>query len=162
MTAAGINLPTLASMAASHRRESLKEAHKLQPSPVLASLWFLAAGAMSVGSCIFFIQVIDVPSTHWGISKSFLGLVVLPVTLSAVESVAAIWCAKRKETNWTIHATLISNIQLSLYVLPITVCVGWIMDVKGMNLYFDGFQIALVFLTVVLINQLFQGKRWRW
>ena len=149
-------------MAASHRRDSLKEAHKLQPSPVLASLWFLAAAAMSVGSCIFFIQVIDVPSTRWGISKSFLGLVVLPFTLSAVESVAAIWCAKRKETNWTIHATLISNIQLSLYVLPITVCVGWIMDVKGMNLYFDGFQIALVFLTVVLINQLFQGKRWRW
>ena len=161
MLAASIQAPSLALQAARQQKEIFEEQNvKLRPS--VAVLWLLVGVAGSVVSSLCLVTVIDVPSQLWGISKSFLGLVLLPALLSSADSITAICYARRQDMDWTIHATVVSNIQLSLFVLPVTICLGWILKIDGMNLYFDGYQIALVFMTVLLINHIFQGQSWRW
>lgn len=47
-----------------------------------------------------------------------------------------------------------SSMQIALLVLPISVILGWILGIEAMNLNFDGFQIAVLFVAVLLVNYL--------
>jgi hypothetical protein len=47
-----------------------------------------------------------------------------------------------------------SSMQVSLLVIPLMVVLGWIMGKDDMTLAFDGFQIAIVFVAVLLVNYL--------
>lgn len=47
-----------------------------------------------------------------------------------------------------------SSMQVSLFLIPLLVVIGWIMGQDAMNLSFDGFQIAVLFVAVLLVNYL--------
>ena len=44
--------------------------------------------------------------------------------------------------------------QVSLFLIPLLVIIGWIMGKDDMDLSFDGFQIAVLFVAVLLVNYL--------
>ena len=46
-----------------------------------------------------------------------------------------------------------SSMQIALFVLPLMVIIGWIIH-SDMTLVFDDFQIAVLFVAVILINYL--------
>ena len=52
--------------------------------------------------------------------------------------------------------------QISLLVVPFIVVLGWILNIDAMNLDFDGFQIAVLFVTVLLVNYLIQDGKSHW
>lgn len=47
-----------------------------------------------------------------------------------------------------------SSMQVSLFLIPLLVIIGWIMGKEEMDLSFDGFQIAVLFVSVLLVNYL--------
>jgi len=47
-----------------------------------------------------------------------------------------------------------SSMQVSLLLIPLMVIIGWIMGNDEMNLSFDGFQVAVLFVAVLLVNYL--------
>ena len=52
--------------------------------------------------------------------------------------------------------------QIALLVVPFVVVLGWILNIDQMNLDFDGFQIAVLFVTVLLVNYLIQDGKSHW
>jgi Ca2+:H+ antiporter len=47
-----------------------------------------------------------------------------------------------------------SSMQVALLLIPLMVIIGWIMGNDCMNLDFDGFQVAVLFVSVLLVNYL--------
>ena len=55
-----------------------------------------------------------------------------------------------------------SSMQIALLVLPLVVVIGWIAGKDGMTLYFDGFQLAMLFVAVLLVNYLIADGESHW
>ena len=73
------------------------------------------------------------------ISPTFLELVILPLATTTIENTIAVLHARRQEMDWTIQATLVSGIGILMFVMPLTICIGWAMGEESMTLHFNGF-----------------------
>lgn len=96
-----------------------------------------------------------------GISKNFVGLILLPIVGNAAEHATAVTVAVKDKMDLAIGVAVGSSMQIALLVLPFSVVLGWIMG-KGMTLDFDGFQIAVLFVAVLLVNYLIQDGKSHW
>lgn len=74
------------------------------------------------------------------ISKTFVGLILLPIAGNAAEHFTAVSVAIKDKMDLSIGVAVGSSLQIALLVLPFVVVLGWIAG-KGneMTLYFDGF-----------------------
>lgn len=98
-----------------------------------------------------------------GISKTFVGLILLPIVGNAAEHFTAVSVAIKDKMDLSIGVAVGSSMQIALLVLPFVVVVGWIAG-KGneMTLYFDGFQLAMLFVAILLVNYLIQDGKSHW
>lgn len=55
-----------------------------------------------------------------------------------------------------------SSMQVALLLIPLLVIIGWGLGNDCMNLDFDGFQVAVMFVAVLLVNYLTQDGRSNW
>jgi Ca2+:H+ antiporter len=93
------------------------------------------------------VDSLDGFSTHYGVNKTFIGLVLLPIVSNAAEHVTAVLAARRNAVDLAMGVAVGSSIQIALFVLPLLVIIGWIAD-KPMSLLFDPFISILMFLAV--------------
>jgi hypothetical protein len=96
-----------------------------------------------------------------GISKNFVGLILLPIVGNAAEHATAVTVAVKDKMDLAIGVAVGSSMQIALLVLPFAVVLGWILG-KDMTLDFDGFQIAVLFVAVLLVNYLIQDGKSHW
>ncbi|EXJ74788.1 Ca2+:H+ antiporter [Cladophialophora psammophila CBS 110553] len=89
-----------------------------------------------------------------GISKNFVGLILLPIVGNAAEHATAVTVAVKDKMDLAIGVAVGSSMQIALLVLPFVVVLGWIIGKDDMTLFFDGFQIAVLFVAVLLVNYL--------
>jgi Ca2+:H+ antiporter len=125
----------------------------------------ILSASLLVLSSIFMLEAIDSPSEDIGFSKSFVGLVVIPIIIGAAEHVATALRAhknRRDEIEWIIEVAIISSIRTSLFVLPLAVLLGWILDVPGISLFFDGFQVTILTLAILLVNYIVHAGIAHW
>lgn len=97
----------------------------------------------------FMTDSIDGLVTNAGVSRDFIGIVLLPILSN---DLAAIQLAIQDEMNVALHAALGKSLQATLLVMPVLVLVGWGMDIQDMNLLFDGFQVVALFISVLNIQ----------
>jgi Ca2+:H+ antiporter len=125
----------------------------------------ISSASLLVLSSIFMLEAIDSPSKEIGFSKSFVGLVVVPIIIGAAEHVATAIRAhknRRDEIEWIIEVAIISSIRTSLFVLPLAVLLGWILGVPGISLFFDGFQVTMLTLAILLVNYIVHAGIAHW
>ena len=134
-------------------------------------LWFayllilILLVSLLVLSFIFLLEAIDFPSKDIGFSKSFVGLVIVPIIIGAAEYIlTAIYAYKnrRDEIKWIIEVVIILSIRISLFVLPVAVLLGWILGVPGITLFFDGFQVTMLTLAILLVNYIVHAGIAHW
>jgi Ca2+:H+ antiporter len=155
--------PSISEQIAKYSKERIAETNKKAKMHPLLALSLIAGAGSAVALCTFYaLQSVDVPVKQWHLSRSFIGLVIFPVLLGAVDHTIAACHARRQEMSWTMQATIVSNIRLALFILPVAICIGWGLNIPDMTLSFDGFQIALVFVTVLLASNIFQGDGGHW
>jgi len=80
---------------------------------------------------------------------------------NAAEHATAVTVAVKDKMDLAIGVAVGSSMQIALLVLPFSVVLGWIMG-KDMTLDFDGFQIAVLFVAVLLVNYLIQDGKSHW
>ncbi|KAI1614919.1 Ca2+:H+ antiporter [Exophiala viscosa] len=97
-----------------------------------------------------------------GISKNFVGLILLPIVGNAAEHTTAVTVAVKDKMDLAIGVAVGSSMQIALLVLPFVVVLGWIMGKDDMTLFFDGFQIAVLFVAVLLVNYLIADGKSHW
>lgn len=55
-----------------------------------------------------------------------------------------------------------SSMQVALFIIPLLVIIGWGMGIDKMNLAFDTFQVAVLFVAVLLVNYLIADGKSHW
>ncbi|KAI5283721.1 hypothetical protein KEM54_001907, partial [Ascosphaera aggregata] len=91
----------------------------------------------------FMVGSISALTATGNINETFVGLILLPIVGNAAE-----------------HATAVTVAMKDKMDLAIGVAVGSSKD--DMNLYFDGFQIAVLFVAMLLVNYLIQDGKSHW
>ena len=92
------------------------------------------------------------------ISKTFIGLVLLPIVGNAAEHVTAVIVAYKGKMDLAINVAIGSSLQIALFVTPFLVILGWIMD-RPMTLHFQLFETVVFFLSVLVVNYLIQDGK---
>lgn len=132
-------------------------------------LSFAVAIATLVGSTVliafcaeFLVDSIDYVTTQGGIKQEFLGLILLPIVGNAAEHATAVTVAIKDKMDLAIGVAVGSSMQIALFVIPLLVIIGWGMGVDTMDLSFDIFQVAVLFVSVLLVNYLIADGKSHW
>lgn len=86
---------------------------------------------------------------HTGMTKTFVGIVVLPLLTNDLEPIKAAWTNKM---DLLVAVTIGKCLQTALFVIPVMVLIAWAMGMDGMSLSFDGFEVATLLALVLYID----------
>ena len=92
------------------------------------------------------------------ISKTFVGLILLPIVGNAAEHVTAVVVAVKDKMDLAIGVALGSSLQIALLVTPFLVILGWIMH-EDMTLHFETFETVVFFLSVLVVTYVLQDGK---
>jgi Ca2+:H+ antiporter len=117
-----------------------------------ASLILLLVSAGLVSFCAeFLVDSIEHVIADAPLTEAFLGLIILPLLGNAAEMGTAITVAVRNKIDLAINVTVGSAIQITLFMAPAMVILGWITG-KELSLYFDMFQTVTLLATLMIVN----------
>jgi Ca2+:H+ antiporter len=126
------------------------------------SLFCLAAITVLVAVCSeYLVDSIDGITHAWGISETFAGMILLPIVGNAAEHLTAVTVSIKGKIDLAIGVAVGSSQQIAMMVTPLMVILGWIIN-QPMSLYFEIFETAVLFMTVVLVFALVLdgGSNW--
>jgi len=93
-----------------------------------------------------------------GISRTFIGLILLPIVGNAAEHVTAVVVAYKDKMDLAIAVAIGSSMQIALFVTPALVLLGWALG-KPMTLHFQMFETVVFFVAVLVVNYLIQDGK---
>ncbi|KAK5779433.1 Vcx1p PWA37_004307 [Arxiozyma heterogenica] len=138
---------------------SSKPKHSLS---VKSSLIFLVTSTVLVSICAdYLVGAIDTFVVSTGLSKTFVGLIVIPIVGNAAEHVTSVMVAMKDKMDLALGVAIGSSLQISLFVTPFMVLFGWWIDVP-MTLNFSTFETATLFISIFLSNYLILDGESNW
>ncbi|PSS13074.1 hypothetical protein M430DRAFT_20984 [Amorphotheca resinae ATCC 22711] len=131
----------------------LEDGEEEEPSmgPLPATL-VLVAVTITVAICAeYLVDSIDALVETAHISKTFVGLVLLPIVGNAAEHVTAVVVALKDKMDLAMGVAIGSSMQIALLVTPFLVILGWIIN-QPMTLHFETFETVVFFLSVLVVT----------
>ncbi|KIW13674.1 calcium/proton exchanger [Exophiala spinifera] len=149
------------------RNAVVVEEESEEPEEPNLSVWVaiatLAASTVLVAlNAEYLVDSINDITCGGGVNKNFVGLILLPIVGNAAEHATAVTVAVKDKMDLAIGVAVGSSLQIALLVLPFVVVLGWIIGKDDMTLFFDGFQIAVLFVAVLLVNYLIADGKSHW
>jgi len=108
------------------------------------------------------VSSIDAVTKGGGLGEEFVGLILLPIVGNAAEHATAVTVAIKDKMDLAIGVAIGSSMQVALFLIPLLVVIGWIMGNDEMDLSFDLFQVAVLFVSVLLTNYLIGDGKSHW
>lgn len=145
-----------------HEEEEEEEVPQLTR---IGALITLAASTVLVAFCAeFMVSSIDAITDGGKVSEEFVGLILLPIVGNAAEHATAVTVAIKDKMDLAIGVAVGSSLQIALLVFPLMVVIGWIGlgQPADMTFNLDGFQIAVLFISIILVNYLIQDGKSHW
>jgi Ca2+:H+ antiporter len=131
--------------------EEDKEPEVLKPIPAAVALVLIT---LAVAVCAeYLVDSIDAIVEEAHISKTFIGLILLPIVGNAAEHVTACVVAYKNKMDLAIGVAIGSSLQIALFVTPSLVLLGWAMG-QPMTLHFQMFETVVFFVSVLVVNYL--------
>ncbi|KAF3449559.1 hypothetical protein FNV43_RR10288 [Rhamnella rubrinervis] len=96
----------------------------------------------------FVVGTIEDASDSWGLSVSFLSIILLPIVGNAAEHAGAIIFAFKNKLDISLGVALGSATQIAMFVVPLCVVVAWIMGIK-MDLNFNLLETGSLALAII-------------
>lgn len=127
------------------------EKGKKRMSRKSAIVLLLISTALVAVCAEFLVDNINYLIAHSSVSEAFIGLIVLPIVGNAAEHVTAVTVASKNKMDLAIGVAVGSSIQIALFVTPVIVLLGWILQ-KDMSLYFTLFETVSLFVTAFVVN----------
>ncbi|KAF2668467.1 calcium/proton exchanger [Microthyrium microscopicum] len=123
------------------------------------SLVVLLISAGMVSFCAeFMVDSIEHVIADAPLTEAFLGLIILPLLGNVAELATAVTVAVKQKMDLAINVTVGSAIQISLFMAPTVVLLGWATG-RDLSLYFDMFQTVTLLATMLIVNiMLFTGR----
>lgn len=134
-----------------------------QPEPEALGPW--AAGAalvlvtILVAICAeYLVGSIDAIVEKAHISKTFIGLILIPIVGNAAEHVTAVIVAYKNKMDLAIGVAIGSSLQIAIFVTPFLVILGWCIG-QPMTLHFETFETVAFFLASLVVILLIQDGK---
>ncbi|KAE9379879.1 hypothetical protein N431DRAFT_361098, partial [Stipitochalara longipes BDJ] len=115
----------------------------------------LAATAGIMLSSHFMLSSIPATSLSLSISRTFIATILIPIASNAPECATVL----HTPTDFAVGVIVGSILQIALFVIPALVILGAMLG-KGMTLNFDTFQTVILFLSIILVNQVLMNGRY--
>ncbi|KAJ5920314.1 hypothetical protein N7516_011172 [Penicillium verrucosum] len=106
----------------------------------------------------YLVDAIDPLVKTTGMSKTFIGLVLIPIVGNAAEHVTAVVVAYKDKMDLAIGVAIGSSLQIALFVTPFLVILGWIMGIE-MTLHFQTFETVAFFISGLVVTLLIQDGK---
>ncbi|KAK4359335.1 hypothetical protein RND71_021564 [Anisodus tanguticus] len=121
-----------------------------------AVLGFWSAFAWLVGMTLiiallseYVVGTIEAASESWGISVSFISVILLPIVGNAAEHAGAVIFAFKNKLDISLGVALGSATQIAMFVVPLCVIVAWIVGVR-MDLDFNLLETGSLALAIIV------------
>jgi len=121
----------------------------MRRSVIALAIAGVAVGVMSeilVGS-------IEDASHAVGLSQFFIGVIVVAIVGNAAEHWVAVLVAMKDKMDLSVNIAIGSSGQVALFVAPVLVLLSFVIGPGPMPLVFNGFEIAAIFLAVLVAYQ---------
>lgn len=123
----------------------------------------LLASTVVIAFCAeFMVDGISAVTAGGAVSAEFVGLILLPIVGNAAEHATAVTVAIKDKMDLAIGVAVGSSMQVALLIIPLLVVIGWGMGMDEMSLSFDLFQVAVLFVSVLLVNYLIADGKSHW
>lgn len=126
--------------------------------PVAATIALVLVTLLVAVCAEYLVDSIDAIVQSAGISKTFIGLILLPIVGNAAEHVTAVVVAWKDKMDLAVGVAIGSSMQIALFVTPFLVILGWIIG-QPMTLNFQVFETVVFFLSVLVVNYLIQDGK---
>ncbi|KAL6651535.1 hypothetical protein ACP70R_010460 [Stipagrostis hirtigluma subsp. patula] len=103
----------------------------------------------------YLVNAIEGASDSLNLPVAFISVILLPIVGNAAEHASAIMFAMKDKLDITLGVAIGSSTQISMFVIPFCVVVGWMMGQK-MDLNFQLFETATLFITVLVVAFMLQ------
>jgi len=143
-----------------------KEEEEEEAEEPMLSLW-MTIGLLVVVTVFvavtaeFLVSSIDGLTEGGGISKEFVGVILLPIVGNAAEHVTAVTVSVKDKLTLSLGVAVGSSIQIALFVIPFIITLGWILG-KPLTLLFDPYESVALFLAVLTVNYVVQDGKSNW
>lgn len=121
----------------------------------------LSCFLLAVMSAIL-VGTVEETASALGVSRAFIGIVILALIGGAPESVAAVAMARRNQLDLTMGIAVGSSIQIALFVAPLLVLSSYWIGPKPLNLIMGNVGIMIVLLPVLLLSLVVSDGRSNW
>ncbi|KAG9453993.1 hypothetical protein H6P81_006897 [Aristolochia fimbriata] len=114
-----------------------------------ATAWLIGMTAIVALLSEYVVGTIEDAAESWGISVSFISIILLPIVGNAAEHAGAIIFAFKNKLDITLGVALGSATQIAMFVVPMSVLVAWIMGTK-MDLDFNLLETGSLLIAVLM------------
>ena len=94
-----------------------------------------------------------------GLTPTFVGLIILPLLSNDPTTLVD---AYKDKMDLSLELTIGKCMQTALMVVPLVVIIGWGMGVEDMTLQFNGFEVASLFASILIVNHIVQDGQSTW
>lgn len=119
-----------------------------------ATILLILSTAIIAWSAECLVSSLDYFVTQAGISRVFVGLILLPLVGNAAEHATAVTCAIKDKMDITIAVAVGSSVQIAMFLIPCLVILGWCLGIDEMTLAFDFGQLVALLSAVLLANHM--------
>ena len=100
-------------------------------------------------------------ATSIGLPVLFIATILLPIVGNAAEHASAVVFAGRDKMDVALGISVGSSTQISLFVVPLMVVLGWAMG-QPLSLDFQAFETVALMLTVLMTSVIFSSGKSDW
>lgn len=144
---------------AEHESEEDQEEPKISPLTAAALLVIIT---ITVSVCAdYLVDAIEPIVETTSISKTFIGLILIPIVGNAAEHATAIVVAVKDKMDLAMGVAIGSSMQIALLITPFLVILGWVIGVP-MTLHFQTFETVVFFLSVLVVTQVIGDGKSNW
>ncbi|KAL4284078.1 hypothetical protein GQ457_16G023620 [Hibiscus cannabinus] len=113
-------------------------------------IWLVGMTAVIALLSEYVVGTIEDASNSWGISVSFISIILLPIVGNAAEHAGAIIFAFKNKLDISLGVALGSATQISMFVVPLCIVVAWILGIK-MDLNFNLLETGSLALSIIAV-----------
>ena len=107
------------------------------------------------------VKQIEAATQALGMTKFFVGMIVVAVVGNAAEHSAAVFAARKDKMDLALTIAVGSSVQIALLVAPVLVFASFLLG-HPMSLVFNGFEIVATILSVLIIAQVSSDGETNW
>ncbi|CAA0832840.1 Vacuolar cation/proton exchanger 3 [Striga hermonthica] len=114
-----------------------------------AFIWLVLMTGVVALLSEYVVATIEAASDSWGLSVSFISVILLPIVGNAAEHAGAIIFAFKNKLDISLGVALGSATQIAMFVVPLSVIVSWIIGID-MGLDFNLLETSSLALSIII------------